>query len=57
MLPSLLPRGNSFVVIFIVCLAFGGKCARKTRHVFARLEKGLNFVETSVMNLVIMVVD
>ena len=53
-LPSLLPRGNNFVIIFIVRLAFGGSCARNIRHVFARGENGLNFVDTSVMNLVIM---
>ena len=53
-LPSLLVRGRILVLIFIVCRALGGSCARKIRHVFPRLEKGLNLVETSVMNLVIM---
>ena len=53
-LASLLLRGSSFVLIFIVCRALGGNCARNIRHVLARFEKGLNLVETSVINLVIM---
>lgn len=56
-LPSRLVRGRSLVLIFIVCRALGGRWARKIRQVFPRLEKGLNLVETSVMNLVIMVVE
>lgn len=52
-LPSLLSLGNSLVLIFIVCRALDGRWERKIRHVFARDEKGLNRVETSVMNLVI----
>jgi hypothetical protein len=35
--------------------AFGGRKERKIRAAFARVEKGLNFVVTSVMNRVIMV--
>lgn len=54
-LASLLSLDSNFVLIFIVCRAFGGRCDRKTRQVFARGEKGLNLVETSVMNLVIIV--
>lgn len=56
-LPSRLVRGRSLVLIFIVCRALGGRWARKIRQVFPRLEKGLNLVETSVMNLVIMVAE
>lgn len=56
-LPSLLVRGRSFVLIFMVCRALGGSWARKIRQVFPRLENGLNLVETSVMNLVIIVAE
>ena len=54
-LASVLSRGSRLVLIFMVCRAFGGKRARKIRHVLARLEKGLNFVVTSVRCLVIMI--
>jgi len=45
--------GNSFVFTFIVCRAFGGRKERNSRAVFALGEKGLKTVDTSVMNLVI----
>ena len=41
------------MLTFIVCLASDGRWARKERHVLAESLKGLNFAETSVMNLVI----
>ena len=53
MLGILESLGNSFVSIFIVCLAFGGRKERNSRAVFALGENGLKTVETSVMNLVI----
>lgn len=42
------------MVIFIVCRAFGGRKERNRRAVFALGEKGLKTVDTSVMNLEIM---
>lgn len=46
--------GNILVVIFIpLALAFGGRKERNNRAVFAFGEKGLKTVDTSVMNLVI----
>jgi hypothetical protein len=45
--------GNKFVSIFIVCRAFGGRKERNRRAVFALGRNGLKVVETSVMNLVI----
>jgi hypothetical protein len=45
--------GNSFVSIFMVCRAFGGRKERNRRAVFARGRKGLKVADTSVMNLVI----
>jgi hypothetical protein len=45
--------GSIFVSIFIICRAFGGRKERNRRAVLARGEKGLKTVETSVMNLVI----
>lgn len=41
------------MLTFIICRALDGRWARKERHVLADFLKGLNFVETSVMNLVI----
>lgn len=41
------------MLIFIVCRASDGRWARNERHVLAESLKGLNFAETSVMNLVI----
>ena len=49
--------GSIFVVNFTPDHEAGPNCARKTLHVFERAEKGLNFVETSVMNLVIILRD
>lgn len=46
--------GKSLVSIFMpACRALGGSSVRNSRADFARGENGLNFVETSVMNLVI----
>jgi len=39
----------------MVCRAFGGRNERNKRAVFAFGENGLNTVDTSVMNLVIMI--
>lgn len=51
-------RGSSWVVIFMpLARAVGGRKERKTRAAFARGEKGLNRVVTSVMNRVIMAAD
>lgn len=50
---SLDVRGNNLVSIFIVCRAFDGRKERNSRAVFALGENGLKAVETSVMNLVI----
>lgn len=47
--------GNNFVVTFMICRAFGGRDERNRRAVLAFGENGLKTVETSVMNLVIMV--
>ena len=52
---SLVSRGKSDALIFIVVRASAGKCAMNIRQVFPGLEKGLNLVVTSVMNLVIIV--
>lgn len=41
------------MLTFIICRALDGRWARKERHVLAEFLKGLNFVETSVMYLVI----
>jgi hypothetical protein len=54
-LGSLEALGNNFVVTFMLCRASGGRKERNNRAVFARGEKGLKTVDTSVMNLVIMV--
>jgi hypothetical protein len=49
-------RGSSFVLTFMpVCRALGGRTERNRRAVLERGEKGLKTVETSVMNLVIIV--
>ena len=54
-LGSELLRGRTFCVIFMPAdRASGGKWARKDRQVLLAWLKGLNLVETSVMNLVIM---
>jgi len=46
---------NTFVLIFMpFARAFGGRKERNSRAVLALGEKGLKTVETSVMNLVIM---
>jgi hypothetical protein len=45
--------GNSFVLIFMICRALGGRKERNRRAVFALGENGLKTVDTSVMNLVI----
>lgn len=46
-------RGRRVVFIWIVCRAFGGRRERNSRADRAVGEKGLNLVEISVMNLVI----
>lgn len=51
---SWLSRGRIFTSTFIVERALGGSKARNERAVFARTEKGLNRVLTSVKNRVIM---
>jgi hypothetical protein len=51
-------RGNNFVLTFIpVCRALGGRKERNNRAVFERGENGLKTVDTSVMNLVIIVTE
>jgi hypothetical protein len=45
--------GNNFVSIFIHCRAFGGRKERNRRAVLALGRNGLKVVDTSVMNLVI----
>jgi len=52
-LGSLEALGNNLVLIFIVCRELGGMKERNRRAVFALGEKGLKTVDTSVMNLVI----
>jgi hypothetical protein len=54
-LGSLDALGNNLVSIFIVCRAFGGRKERNSLAVFALGRKGLKAVDTSVMNLVIIV--
>jgi hypothetical protein len=52
-LGSLEALGNNLVLIFIACRELGGIKERNRRAVFALGEKGLKTVDTSVMNLVI----
>jgi hypothetical protein len=56
-LGSLDTLGNNFVLIFMLCRASGGRNDRNKRAVFAFGEKGLKTVDTSVMNLVIIVAE
>jgi hypothetical protein len=54
---SLLSRGRSLVLIFIVERASGGRRDRNMRAVFARGENGLKAVVTDVRNLVIILMS
>ena len=56
-LGSWLSRWSTVVLIFMVALALAGRCARKTRHVFEGLVKGLKRVVTSVICFVIMTIN
>lgn len=53
MLCSSLFRGSIVVLIFMVVRALAGSCARKKRQALPDLLNGLNLIETSVMNRVI----
>lgn len=52
-LGSPLSLGRTEALTLIVCRALAGRWARNERHVLPGLLKGLNFVDTSEMNLVI----
>jgi hypothetical protein len=47
---SVLSLGSCVTEIFMICRALGGRIARNIRAVFARCEKGLNFIVTSERN-------